>query len=151
MKHIMAVSVLLLFLSACSSNKTIMLNNENDLLLGYSITFGQRGGFTGNNQGYYIDSSGTVRSFSGIILKDAKMEYKGRLKDDQIVKIRNFIPSVAQVDYKEKGNITNYIILKNSDGELRFSWPGPDPAKDVPQPLVEFNQILNDAINSIKQ
>lgn len=140
---------LLLLLSACSSNKD--LAKQNEVSLPYNIVVGQGGGFTGGHTGYYIDTLGLVKSFSGISFTKSKMENIGQLSSAQISDINSSFQAIMNIKYNKVGNMTSYIVITKNNYELRYSWEGTYPDQTVPPELVNFYQKVNDAINKSRK
>jgi hypothetical protein len=141
--------MLLLLLTGCSSNKDIAKQKEESL--NYNIIVGQGGGFTGNHTGYYIDTLGTVKSFSGISFSKSKMDSIGHFSPSQINELNLLFQSIVDSKYNQVGNITSYLAISKNNYELRFSWEGTSPDKNVPPEVVSFYQKVNDLINKIRK
>jgi hypothetical protein len=141
--------MLFLLLSACSSNKDVSKQNEESL--SYNIIVGQGGGFTGSQDGYYIDTLGIVKSFSGITFANSKMVNIGQLSPGQINDINTLFHSIMNSNYSQVGNMTSYLVISKNNFQLRFSWEGTYPDKNVPSELVNFYQKVNDIINKLRK
>lgn len=133
---------------SCSADRASKGGNGNTLL-SHNITIGESGGFTGNNSGYSIDSTGLVKSFEGIVLTKASEKEKGRLNKEQVQKINELIPELLKTKYSEKGNLTSYITLRRKGTVTRYSWPGPSPDKNVPEAVSRFYSEINNIIKSL--
>lgn len=150
LKHLVGIIlVLTACLSSCSSNRTSQ-NGSGETLLSHNIIIGQSGGFTGENSGYSIDSTGAVKSFEGIITPETSQKDKGQLSKDQINKINELISELLKTKYSEKGNLTSYITLRKSGSTVRYSFPGPIAGKDVPEAVKRFYAEVNSIVNSLK-
>ena len=141
--------MLVLIISACSSNKDLSKQNEESLP--YNIIVGQGGGFTGNHSGFYIDTLGLVKSFSGISFARSKMENIGQLSSAQINDINSSFQTIMNSKYNQVGNMTSYMVITKNNYELRFSWEGTYPDKNVPPEIVTFYQKVNDVINKLRK
>jgi hypothetical protein len=139
------VFLLLLFISCCSSNKEIS-SKDGESLLNYNIILGEGGGFTGNQDGYYIDTLGVVKSFSGITFSKSKMNYIGQLSITQIIEINDLFKTIKNKKYNQNGNMTSYLVLTRNNDELRFSWENTVPDKKALPELVNFYQKVTDII-----
>lgn len=139
--------ICILFLCSCSSDK--LQNKKETAELKYVITLGESGGFTGNNSGYIIDRAGNVGKYSGIIEPSKNAVPKGRLNNEQIIKLNELIPDLIKINYSEKGNLTSYITLSKGEEKIRFSWPGTTPGNNVPEPVRKFYSELTTVINSL--
>jgi hypothetical protein len=142
--------MLLLLISCCSSNKEIS-SKGGESLLNYNIILGEGGGFTGNQNGYYIDSLGVVKSFNGIIFSKSKMDSIGQLSITQINEINNLFETIGNKKYNQIGNMTSYLVLTKNNYELRFSWKGTVPDKNAPTELINFYQKVTDIINKLNK
>jgi hypothetical protein len=141
--------ILLLLFTACSSNKD--LTKQDKVSLPYNIVVGQGGGFTGGHTGYYIDTLGLVKSFSGVSFARSKMENIGQLSSSQINEINSSFQAIMNIKYNKVGNMTSYIVIAKYNYELRFSWEGTSPDQNVPPELVTFYQKVNNAINNSRK
>jgi hypothetical protein len=149
MKTFNCLFLLLLLFTGCSSNKDV--SKQLDALLKYNIVIGQGGGFAGTHNGYYIDTLGIVKSFSGISFSKSKMENLGQLLPAQIDDINSSFQSVMNSKYSQVGNVTSYLVISKDNNEYRFSWEGTFPDKNVPPEIVSFYQKVNDIINKLKK
>lgn len=146
-----AGAILLLTISLCScSADRASKGGSGNTLLSHNITIGESGGFTGNNSGYSIDSTGLVKSFEGIITTKASEKEKGRLNKEQVHKINELISELLKTKYSGKGNITSYITLRKDGTVTRYSWPGPSPDKSVPEAVSRFYSEINNIIKSLQ-
>ena len=150
MKNYYYLFLLLLLSSCCSSNKEVS-SKDGESMLRYNILIGEGGGFTGNQNGYYIDSLGTLKSFSGITFSKSKMENKGQLSIAQIQEINNSFHTIMDKKYNQVGNMTSYLVISKDNYELRFSWEGTMPDKNVPSELVSFHQKVTDIIKKLNK
>lgn len=149
MKKYLLSILLSLLIAACSSSDKLG-KDENPLLLDYNVTISQGGGFTGERQGFIIDSTGTVNNFSRMLKSDIKTTYKGKMSDEQIAELNKLFPSILNTRYNENGNMTTSVLLKNKDLEFRFSWGGTDPGQNVPVELRTFYDKINFIIKNLK-
>lgn len=151
MKHLIGlILILAASLCSCSSNRATQ-NGSGKTLLSYNIVIGESGGFTGNNSGYSIDSTGAVKSFEGIITPEAKQKVVGHLNEEQIQKINQLIPELLKASSSEKANLTSYITLRKDGKVVRYTWPGPSPNKNAPEAINKFYTEVNSIINSLPQ
>lgn len=141
--------VLLLLLCSCSS-QNLSSGRAEEVFLIYNIKVGESGGFTNNNQGYIIDSTGLVSSFQAIAIKAPVLKALGNLTPDDIKELNLSINEIKDQKYSEKGNITSYISLTKGSEELRVSWPGHEPNGSVPEQIRKFYSKLRHKINSIQ-
>ena len=141
---------LLLLISCCSSNKEIT-SKGGESLLDYNIILGEGGGFTGNHDGYYIDSLGVVKSYSGITFSKSKMNSIGQLSIAQINEINNLFQTIKDKKYNETGNMTSYLVLTKNNYELRFSWIGSAPDNNAPPELLSFCQKVKNIISKLNK
>ena len=151
MKEYVLLLMIIVFIPCCSSSRKAIISNESDALLDYNIEISQGGGFTGNYQGYTIDSTGVVKSFEGVISANSQRDEKGKLSQVQISEINKLIPSILGIRYKENGNMTTSIVLKKRSDEIRFSWEGITPGKKVPAELANFYEKVNNIITKINK
>jgi len=151
MKYYVLLIAALLMLPGCSSSGKLNETQNQMALLDYNITLSKGGGFTGVHQGFFIDSTGKVSSFEGIITTNVKNIYKGSLSSEQINEINNLSAGVVKINYNQNGNMTSSISLKNKFNEFNFSWPGVAPDKNVPAELVQFYEKLSNIINHLKE
>lgn len=150
MKYLIG-AILLLTISLCScSSERNSQNGSGDTLLSHSVTIGESGGFTGNNSGYSIDSTGLVKSFEGILTTKGSEKEKGRLNKEQIQKVNELISEILKAKYSEKGNITSYITLRKDGTATRYSWPGPAPDRNVPEAVSRFYSEVRSIIKSLQ-
>lgn len=101
------------------------------------------------NSGYSIDSTGLVKSYEGIITPGTEQKEKGQLNEEQIQTINKLISELLKTKYSEKGNLTSYITLRKGGNVVRYSWPGPSPDKNVPEPVNKFYSEVRSIINSL--
>ncbi|MGE5499776.1 MAG: hypothetical protein ACM3Q2_17020 [Syntrophothermus sp.] len=149
MKYLIGILLLLaVSLCSCSAERSSQKDSESTLL-SHNVTIGESGGFTGNNKGYSIDSTGLVRSFEGIITPKVTEKEKGRLSKEQIQKVNGLITELLRAKYSEKGNITSYITLRKDGTATRYSWSGPVPDKNVPEAVSRFYSEINKIIKSL--
>jgi len=141
---------LLFLISCCSSNKDIT-SKDGESLLVYNVILGEGGGFTGNQNGYFIDTLGVVKSFSGITFSKSKMNYIGKLSVAQIMEINNSFQTIKDIKYNQNGNMTSYLVLTKNSDELRFSWENTVPDKNAPPELLSFYQKVTDIINKLNK
>jgi len=151
MKYYFIAFLALLIIPACSSSEKMSGAQIQSDLLDYNIILSKGGGFTGNYQGYIIDSTGVVNSFEGIIMLNAQKVYKGTLSKEQINEINKLFPTILKTSYNESGNMTTSILLNKENTEINFSWPGVVPDKIVPAELVQFYERINKIINHLKE
>jgi hypothetical protein len=144
------VFLLLLFISCCSSNKEIS-SKDGESLLNYNIILGEGGGFTGNQNGYYIDTVGIVKSYSGITFSKSKMDYVGQISLAQVSEINDLLQTIKNKKYNQNGNMTSYLVLTKNNDELRFSWENTVPNKNAPPELLNFYQKLTGIINKLNK
>jgi hypothetical protein len=150
MKVYYSIFLFLLSVPCCSSNKEIS-SKSGESLLDYNIILGEGGGFTGNHDGYYIDSLGLVKSYSGITFSKSKMNDIGQLSIAQINEINNLFQTIKDKKYNETGNMTSYLVLTKNNYELRFSWIGTAPDNNAPPELLSFYQKVNDIISKLNK
>ncbi|MGE5621284.1 MAG: hypothetical protein ACM3U0_01790 [archaeon] len=148
MKYLIGTVVLAFALCSCAANKSSP-KSSGETTLSHNITIGESGGFTGNNEGYTIDSTGMVKSFKGIMTQDPTEKLRGRLNEQQMQKINGLITELLKIKYSEKGNLTSYITLRSGNTVTNYSWPGPSLGKDVPEPVSRFYTELTNIINSL--
>lgn len=145
-------AILLIVISLCScSAQRASENVSENTLLSHSIVIGESGGFTGNNSGYSIDSTGLVKRFEGFVTTTASEKEKGRLSKEQIQRINDLIPGLLKSKYSEKGNLTTYITLRKNGTATRYSWSGPIPGKNVPEEISRFYSEIKSMINSLQE
>lgn len=140
--------MLAISLCSCSAHRASK-DDSAKAILTHNITIGESGGFTGYNSGYFIDSTGLVKSFEGIIMPDTLRKAKGKLNAGQIQKVNKLITELLKTKYSEKGNLTSYITLRKDGTTTSYSWPGPSPAGDVPEPVSRFFSEVKSIINSL--
>src|ERR1035437_433717 len=150
MKVYYSIFLFLLSVPCCSSNKEIS-SKSSESLLDYNIILGEGGGFTGNHDGYYIDSLGLVKSYSGITFSKSKMNNIGQLSITQINEINNLIQTIKDKKYNQAGNMTSYLVLTKNNSELRFSWENTVPDKNASQELLSFYYKVTDIINKLNK
>ena len=150
MKNYYYIFLLLLLISCCSSNKEIS-SKSGESFLYYNIILGEGGGFTGNQNGFYIDTLGVVKSFSGITFSKSKMNNIGQLSITQINEINNLIQTIKDKKYNQAGNMTSYLVLTKNNSELRFSWENTVPDKNASQELLSFYYKVTDIINKLNK
>lgn len=149
MKRYFLLFISVLLIQACSSTNKLG-DNEKAELLEYNITLSQGGGFTGERQGYIIDSSGTVNSFSAMPNSAVKTSIKGKMSIEQIAEVNKLFPSILGTKYNENSNMTTSILLKKGNTEFRYSWGGVEPDKNVPSELSAFYARVINIINNLK-
>ena len=142
--------LLLLLISCCSSNKEI-ISKGGESFIYYNIILGEGGGFTGNQNGFYIDTLGVVKSFSGITFFKSKMKNIGQLSNTQINEINNLFPEIQDKKYNQNGNMTSYLVLTKNNNEVRFSWENTLPDKNAPPELLSFYRKIIDIINKLNK
>src|ERR1035437_5020247 len=150
MENYYYIFLLLLLISCCSSNKEIS-SKSGESFLYYNIILGEGGGFTGNQNGFYIDTLGVVKSFSGITFSKSKMNNIGQLSITQINEINNLIQTIKDKKYNQAGNMTSYLVLTKNNSELRFSWENTVPDKNASQELLSFYYKVTDIINKLNK
>ena len=151
MKYYALLFLVSLIVPACSSTNKLSETKNMTSLLDYNITISKGGGFTGNYEGYKIDSTGTVSSFEGIITSNLKKVYRGAFTKDQIDHINKLFPAILKISCNESGNMTTSITLGKVAHELNYAWAGVVPGKNVPSELVRFYEELNNIINHLKE
>lgn len=135
----------------CSSSGNIGKKNSINSTLEYSIIVGSGGGFSGSYEGYLIDSLGQIFNWSGKTFSTADLASIGELNEDEIQTVKTSIndSNILNTSFKEHGNVTTFIRLKNSKFEYSVSWIGLDPDNKVPENIRELYSRLKKIIDSI--
>jgi hypothetical protein len=135
LKFFAAISFALLIMSCSNSRST----DSDEMVLKYNIIAGQGGGVTGIMEGTFIDTAGVVYSFQGRTFDSASKEKKRDLTSEEISEINEMIAELVKLDYRQSGNIYNFIILrKNNRPDIRFSWVNSPGTESHPPLLQEF-------------
>lgn len=151
MKLELLLAVLCLLYAGCS-NKDAAKNSQ--IMPCYTITYGSGGGVTGLYDGYYIDSLGTVSSWSGRTFATSEKKTLGRLTEKEISEMTSAIKDnhLLDISHRQNGNITTYFIFRKTGGEqTTISWPGFAPDKKISEELNSFYKKFLSIINRVKQ
>lgn len=151
MKLELLLAVLCLLYAGCS-NKDAAKNSP--VMPGYTITYGSGGGVTGLYDGYYIDSTGTVSSWSGRTFATSERKTLGRLTEKEISEMTSAITDnhLLDISHRQNGNITTYFVFRKTGGEqTTISWPGSEPDKKISEELNSFYKKFLSIINRVKQ
>jgi len=142
----LAISILALSLAGCCTSS----GSLNKSRLNYNINFGSSGGFTGNSDGYLIDTSGAITQWTGKTFESSKLKVIGNLSSEGITELNELITSqnIIHTEYRKPGNMTQFIILTNNSTEHHLSWEGLSLTSDLPQNIQIFYKKLNELVSN---
>lgn len=144
----LVISILALCISGCCGSSKSLIQPQ----LNYNIKFGSGGGFTGNTEGYLIDTTGAVQKWTGKTFDTAKFQSLSTLSEEEINKLNAMITDLDlfNIEYRKTGNMTNFIVLSRDSSEHRISWEVFAGNSDLPNNVKLFYNKLNEMINKSK-
>lgn len=132
-----------IFLVSCSGSKCTASDK-----LEYSIITGEGGGFTGIQNGIFIDTSGTVFSFNGKTFDTAEKKKLGVLPQDAVPELNKLSNEIDTISFRVQSNIYKYITLKkNGSMDIVLSW---NDASQHPPALDKFYKKIIEIRDNLK-
>lgn len=144
MKKLILFFFLLCFLhiiTGCSCHQST--RQECKTLL-YAINIGSGGGVTGLYEGNYIDTSGIVYKWEGIVFNKAEKKETKQLSEGQICKLNEYFIKNRpdSITYSKTGNLTEFIVLESKDKKVSISWINKFPKDDTPQKIIDLKNYI---------
>jgi hypothetical protein len=145
--------IILFGIFSCSSGSKTTLKKSLNSEIDFSIITGSGGGFTGSYEGYFIDSLSNVYKWTGKTFKTAEKVFLGKLNDEQTEMINKAIRenNILNIDMKEHGNVSSYILLENKEAKHSISWSGIEPGKTVPEGVRSFKLKLVQVFDALQK
>jgi|GEM_PF-889906 len=153
MKTYLNIILFSLFVFAGCSSSQQSASKCDSIFLKYEISFGSGGGFTGERNGYTLDTLGNVEVWHKYSALSTDKHKMGKLTCEQIKYLNNYIDSskIDSVFYNKKGNVTNFITLKNKTSNVEISWPETLKHDNVPAGIIDFYNLLVRNISQINK
>jgi hypothetical protein len=149
--HILAAILTIaiaLTLDSCSSSEAVKpdIYTQTAFPGDFQLTMGEGGGFTGQWNGYVVDSLGTVSTWRGIS-PDQNIKKTGKLARQQFDKLWQIILNARffDIDTTGTGNMTVAIQVTAAGTTHRTSWAKPSGTRPRLTPV----QMMYDSCRTI--
>jgi hypothetical protein len=145
---ILLCTVSILTILACHSSDSSRSVSRSDLSVpnDFRLVIGEGGGFTGQWNGYIVDSAGTVSSWHGIS-PGQDVRRTAKLAPQQFVRLWQTITNARffDIDTTETGNMTVTMQVTANGTVHRASWAKPSGTRSRPAAV----QVLYDSCLTI--
>jgi len=137
-----------LFIVSCQSSETTKpdLYSQTSAPSDFQLVIGEGGGFTGQWNGYIVDSAGTVSTWRGIS-PDQNVKRTAKLARKQFDKLWQVIANARffEIDTTGTGNMTVALQVTANETVHRTSWAKPSGIRSPLAPV----QVLYDSCRAI--
>jgi hypothetical protein len=147
MKVLCVFSVLAIL--ACHSNDSSRPDSSNDISApnDLRLVIGEGGGFTGEWNGYTVDSTGSVFSWKGAKAEE-NSQRASNLKATQLHELWNTIANghFFEIDASGTGNMTQFMTVSANGKVHRVSWAKPSARASDLTPVQRMYDTCRDII-----
>ena len=135
--------VFLIFISCSTTKQSVEMNF-------IKIIIGNGGGATGFQNGFTIDTSGNLYSWSGRMTED-NLKFKGSVSKDTLQSIWHLIQNngLIELNYQSPNNFYNFIKIETIDKKNYIVW-NPLEKNDTTKLINEIFKELMKIINNVK-